>query len=179
MAKKILYHWIFARSCTKSWCKHGTHYFCFPSFATHFPPHSMYFRYILKIQLLLSVLHSINEECLPQCMSLCCAAQTRGFRQRLSKPDMWVTMPQLTSRITANLGIIAANTAIEESWLDQAIVFWLKSIWKCLLSIYNHPAVFIHRSPLLSYHLLFLAGFQQLKKILQVYLNLIFQNVMQ
>lgn len=32
-------------------------------------------------------------------------------------------MPELTSEITANLGITAANTASEESWLYQATDF--------------------------------------------------------
>lgn len=66
--------------------------------------------------------------------------------------------------ITANLGIIAANTASEESGIYQAIDFWLKSIWKCLHSIYNNPATFIHFSSLFSHNPWFLEGFQQLKK---------------
>lgn len=73
-------------------------------------------------------------------------------------------MPQYTSKITANLGIIAANTASEQSWLYRAIDFWLRSIWKSLHSIYNNPVIFIHFSSLFSHNSLFLEGFQQLKK---------------
>lgn len=36
---------------------------------------------------------------------------------------MQVTMPQFTSKVTSNLGIIAVNTASEESWFYQAVDF--------------------------------------------------------